>query len=272
MTSEPTGTTHASGDADALAAVRMSVSKALSCCAFSVEDSTRAAPDGAVAVRGGMSLWQVPFGAEHVWVGGAQDAPLAWLAKLGARKPRRVTLQGNSYAFGQPWFACLCCALGSRCAAPARVPFHALVESAREAVALGTTVRLLAANRADASLTMQALRGTACGVRVGDPVWLWKQRRVERAEGLICGARAVQSADLRATPGLRVRTGAGTVSAADVDVALVQTPATMRGRTPAVPVLPGVGPLCAFSAEQHATEALVGVGRAFAIHHDTFST
>jgi hypothetical protein len=271
MTSEPVGSGAASA-ADAADAVRMSVSKSLSCCAFSVEDAPRDPPDDAIPVEAGLSLWRVPFGAAHVWVRSAQEAPLAWLDALGARRPRRVTLQGNSYAFGQPWFACLCCALDARNPQPARVPVHALVESAADALRLKTTVRLLAADRADARATLEALRGSAHGVRVGDPIWLWRRRRLTEVTHLASGTQPVQRADLRKTPGLRVHTPLGVVQAADADVALVQTPATMRGRTPAVAVLPGVLPRAAFGAEQHAEVALVGVGRAFAIHHDTSSS
>ena len=271
LASMPTGISPASSD-ELAAAVRISVNKSLSCCAFSFIDAERAPPDDAIVIHAGLSLWQVAFGAAHVWVRDAQDAPLKWLDAVAKRRPRRVTLQGNSYAFGHPWFALACVAMNARSSAPRRVPFHALATSVEEALDLDAQVRLLAADRDDARVALNVLRGSEHGVRTNDIVWLWRQRRLTRITELHCGAQTVQRADLRTTPGLRVHTPLGVVQAADVDVALVQTPATMRGRTEAVAVLPDVPPKAAFCAEQHADVALVGVGRAFCIHTDSSKT
>ena len=247
--------------------------KSLDCCALSLVDGANPSlPADAIVWQPGRCTSMLAQRAAHVCVPQAELANGRWGASVAARAPRRLTVCGNSHAFASPqnWFAALCAAFPERVrqGGPRRVPWHALSETlsgALEATAPLADVRVLAASRSDAAAAMEALRGSPEGVRVHDPVWHWRLRRVgyvqRMTDALGC---ELQAADLDRTQGLRLRTTVALAAhARDVNVALVQTPATLRGSPDAIIVLPGVPPCHTLGAEQHAREALVGVGRAF---------
>lgn len=237
-------------------------------------------PDDAMAVEACAPLWNVPVRARHVVVRGAERADESWLARLLGKLPRRLTLHGNARALGHAWFAELCATRKvPRHDPDRRVPFHALFETLAEAVrhleAHKVDFRVLAGCKADAQRALARLRnGFSAGLQEGDPVLLWRSRRLTRVVSIrdAAGQPVPGCVDLGAPNAkhLRVQTATGVACAAkDVNSALVQTPATLRGRSEAIVVLPGVGLSHALAAEEHADVALIGVGRAFALRRQT---
>lgn len=214
----------------------------------------------------------LPQNAKHAAVQCAELATIHWGLAVMARRPQKLTVVGNSKAFASSsnWFAMLCAAFPEKVSTKQwlRAPWHAVCETlaaALHATASVADVRILAATRNDARAVMEKLRGSSAGVRVGDDVWHWRCGRLGRVLRLTNALGAdMQAADIEQMPGLRVHTShALNVPASHVNVALVQTPATLRGRPNVIIVLPGVPPCHACGADQHASDALIGVGRAF---------